>query len=83
MRNANDIAQMVPAEKAILDATYAVEALPADVRLTNVVLLLIQAKSELSAWVDDGVKCCDYDTDGDGNCPFHIRRGERRPNLEF
>ena len=42
----------VPAERAIRAAIDAVEALPADVRLTNAVVLLGQAKDHVSDFVD-------------------------------
>ena len=44
---------MVPAEKAIRDAVEAVEALPADVRLTEAVILLGKAKDKVSDYVDE------------------------------
>jgi hypothetical protein len=44
--------KMVPAERAIYDAMQAVEAMPADVRLTDAVMLLGQAKDKVSDYVD-------------------------------
>lgn len=44
--------KLVPAEKAILDAMQAVEAMPADVRLTDAVILLGQAKDRVADFVD-------------------------------
>lgn len=42
----------VPAEKAIYDAMQEVEKLPADVRLTEAVILLTKAKDLVSDFVD-------------------------------
>lgn len=47
-----DVNQHTPAEKAIQDAVAAVEALEADVRLTDAVVLLIQAKNRVADFVD-------------------------------
>ena len=44
--------QFVPAERAIYDATQAVEAMPADVRLTDAVNLLEQARRKVADFVD-------------------------------
>jgi len=41
-----------PAERAIYDAVQAVEALPADVRLTEAVVLLQQAREKVADFVD-------------------------------
>ena len=43
---------MVPAERAIRDAKLAVEALGADVRLTDAVVLLGQAQDNVADFVD-------------------------------
>lgn len=48
----NDVLQMTPAELAILEAMRAVEALPADTRLTDAVVLLQQARDKVSDFVD-------------------------------
>ena len=45
--------QLVPAEKAIYDAVQAVEAMPADARLTKAVVLLQQAREQVADFVDD------------------------------
>lgn len=42
-----------PAEVAIREAMIAVEALPADTRLTNAVVLLSQAQAQLADYVDE------------------------------
>lgn len=42
----------VPAEKAIYDAAQAVEAMPADVRLTDAVILLSKARELVADFVD-------------------------------
>lgn len=44
--------QLTPAERAIYDATIAVEALPADTRLTNAVVMLSQARANVADYVD-------------------------------
>lgn len=44
--------QFSPAEKAIWDAAQAVEAMPADVRLTNAVVLLGRAREYVADFVD-------------------------------
>jgi hypothetical protein len=44
--------KMVPAELKIRDAMLAVEAMPADVRLTDAVVLLEQASTKVSDYVD-------------------------------
>jgi hypothetical protein len=46
------IDQFVQAERAIYDAVQAVEAMPADVRLTDAVILLGQARSKVADYVD-------------------------------
>lgn len=51
----NYVDLMVPAEKAILEAIRAVEELPADVRLTDAVILLGHAKDKVSDFVDRDV----------------------------
>lgn len=43
---------MVAAERAIYDAAQAVEAMPADVRLTDAVILLGQARDKVADFVD-------------------------------
>jgi len=43
---------LVPAERAICDAMQAVEAMPADVRLTDAVVLLGQAREKVADYVD-------------------------------
>jgi hypothetical protein len=43
---------MVPAEVAIMAAMYAVEDMGADVRLTNAVALLQQAKEQVADFID-------------------------------
>jgi len=43
---------LTPAEKAIFDATQEVEALPADVRLTDAVVLLQAARNSVADYVD-------------------------------
>jgi hypothetical protein len=42
-----------PAERAIHEAMQAVERLPADVRLTDAVILLGQAQAKVADYVDD------------------------------
>lgn len=49
----NNIDRLTPAERAIYDATQAVEALPADVRLTEAVILLGQARDKVADYVDN------------------------------
>ena len=44
-----------PAEIAIYDAVQAVEAMPADTRLTEAVVLLQQARDKVADYVDDGL----------------------------
>lgn len=44
--------EMSPAEKAIWDATQEVEKLPADVRLTEAVILLAQAREKVADYID-------------------------------
>jgi len=46
------IDKLVPAERAIHDAIVAVEAMPADRRLTEAQILLAQAKDKVSDFVD-------------------------------
>lgn len=46
---------MTPAETAITDAMAAVEAMPPDLRLTDAVVLLQQARDKVADFVD-GVK---------------------------
>lgn len=43
---------MVPAETAITEAMYAVEGMPADVRLTDAVVLLGKARDRVADFVD-------------------------------
>lgn len=43
---------MSPAERAIYDAVMAVEAMPADVRLTDAVILLQSARIRVADFVD-------------------------------
>lgn len=50
-RRAN-LQQFTPAERAIYDAVQAVEALPADVRLTDAVVLLQAARDSVADYVD-------------------------------
>ena len=40
------------AERAIYDATQAVEAMPADVRLTEAVILLAKAREKVADFID-------------------------------
>lgn len=51
-RSAN-LERFSPAERAIYDATAAVERMPADPRLTEAVVLLGQARAKVAAFVDD------------------------------
>lgn len=53
-----DTQRYSPAEKAISDAMTAVEKLPADIRLTDAVILLGAAKARVADYVDgvDGVR---------------------------
>lgn len=44
-----------PAERAIYDAVLLVEALPADLRLTNAVVLLQQARDSVADFVDESI----------------------------
>ena len=53
------IYEFVPAEKAIWDAVQEVEKMPADVRLTNAVLKLQEAREWVADFVDD-VKEADH-----------------------
>ena len=48
-----DINRYVPAETAIREAILRVEEMPADVRLTDAVVLLGQAKDKVADFVDD------------------------------
>jgi hypothetical protein len=43
---------LTPAERAIVDAVCAVEALPADTRLTDAVVLLQSARDKVADFVD-------------------------------
>lgn len=47
-----DLQRMTPAERAITEAIRAVEELPADVRLTDAVCLLVQARERVADFVD-------------------------------
>lgn len=49
----NDLSRMTDAEKAIHNAIQEVEKLPPNQRLTNCVIRLQEAKTELSNWVDN------------------------------
>lgn len=49
----NRIDKLTPAELAIRNAMIAVEELPADVRLTEAVVLLGQAQSKVADYVDE------------------------------
>jgi hypothetical protein len=49
----NVIPLMEPAEKIILDAMYEVEKLPPDVKLTDAIILLKQAKDKVSDYIDE------------------------------
>ena len=46
------MSEWTPAEKAIYDAMQAVEAMPADVRLTDAVTLLGAAQNSVADFVD-------------------------------
>lgn len=49
-----------PTEKAISDAMQAVEGLPADVRLTDAVILLAQAREKVADFVEEaGLTSCE------------------------
>lgn len=48
----NDLSQMTPAEKAIHDAIQEVEKIGADPKLTTVILILTNAKTYLSDFID-------------------------------
>ena len=48
----NRIDQMVPTELAIREASLAVEAMDADVRLTEAVVLLARAQEKVADYVD-------------------------------
>ena len=47
---------LTPAEKAIWDAAQAVENLGADVRLTDAVVLLQQAREKLADYFDEQIQ---------------------------
>jgi hypothetical protein len=47
---------LTPAEKAVWDAAQAVEALGADVRLTDAVVLLQQAREKLADYFDEQIQ---------------------------
>jgi hypothetical protein len=47
---------LTPAEKSVRDAMQAVEAVGADVRLTEAVVLLQQAKEKLADYFDEQIK---------------------------
>lgn len=47
-----DTQRWTPAERAIFDAVEAVEAMPADARLTAAVILLGQARHKVADYVD-------------------------------
>ena len=47
-----DINRYVPAETAIREAILRVEAMPADVRLTDAVVLLSRAKDKVADFID-------------------------------
>lgn len=55
MRN-NDISLMTSAELAIYNAMQEVEKLGADTRLSNAVVYLMQAKAEVSYFIDQQIK---------------------------
>jgi cell fate (sporulation/competence/biofilm development) regulator YlbF (YheA/YmcA/DUF963 family) len=44
---------MTPAEKAIYDAGQEIEKLGADVRLTEAVVLLMEARNKVADFIDD------------------------------
>jgi hypothetical protein len=48
----NRIDLLTPAEKAIYDAVQAVENLPADVRLTDAVILLQAARDKVADYIE-------------------------------
>ena len=48
-----DMGRLTPAERAIHDAILAVEALPADPRLTSAVVSLIRARSRVADFIDN------------------------------
>jgi len=48
----NQTLQWTPAERAIYDAMQAVEAMPADTRLTDAVILLGKARDRVADYVD-------------------------------
>lgn len=52
----NRIDHYVPAETAIRNAVLAVEVMPADVRLTEAVILLGQAQEKVADFVDEQIK---------------------------
>jgi hypothetical protein len=47
-----DMGQWSPAERAIVEAVKAVEAMPADVRLTDAVVLLAAARDSVANYID-------------------------------
>lgn len=47
--------EMVPAELAITEAMQKVEAMPADTRLTEAVVLLEKARDKVADYVDDNL----------------------------
>jgi hypothetical protein len=47
---------LTPAEKAVWDAAQAVEKLGADVRLTDAVVLLQQAREKLADYFDEQIQ---------------------------
>lgn len=48
----NRMDQWTPAERAIFDAVQAVEAVGADVRLTDAVVLLLAARDSVADYID-------------------------------
>lgn len=61
----NDLSQMQPAEKAIIDAMEEVEKLPADERLTNAIIKLQEAKNLVSDFIDGKDSVSSAETNAD------------------
>ena len=49
----NCIDQLIPAEKALRDAIMAIDSLPGDVRLTDIVIRLTEEQNRLADWVEE------------------------------
>jgi hypothetical protein len=74
------VERWVPAEQAISDAVQAVEVMGADVRLTEAVILLSEARDKVADYVDgtDGLKQYGYFLDQDCSTHWYVVPEARR-----